>query len=141
MAVAVLTTALLVRYIDSRTATAEGVLTTDTGLVILEPEKWLGQKLPIAGFIDLDLSHGEWTVVFHRHDCPTCHEVLPSYVELSSMGHKVALIEVPPFGNLNPSESGCVHGQLTADREWFVQTPVEIQLRDGIVTAVKTPDH
>jgi hypothetical protein len=141
IAISAVTVALLVRYIDHRTASAEGIVATDSGLVILEPEKWIGKELPIADDIDLDLSHGEWTAALHRHDCPACHAALPTYEELASMGKNVALIEVPPFGNMNLSESDCVHGQLTDDREWFVQTPVEIKLQDGIVTAVETPDH
>jgi hypothetical protein len=60
MTVLIVTVALLVRYIESRTATAEGILATDTGLVLLEPEKWVGQKLPIADDIDFTPGSGSF---------------------------------------------------------------------------------
>lgn len=31
--------------------------------------------------------------------------------------------------------------KLAADGEWFVQTPTEITLHNGVVIAVKTHDH
>ena len=50
-------------------------------------------------------------------------------------GHKqVVLIEVPPFGESENASGPARRTRLSPDREWFVQTPVEIQLRDGKVT-------
>src|SRR5690606_34159712 len=64
--------ALLVRYADTRTASADDLRAATGGLVILEPEKWIGKPLPIADWIDVDLSTGDWIVLLHRHDCPAC---------------------------------------------------------------------
>lgn len=138
VALSVLSTALLVRYADSRTASADGLLTKAGDLVILEPEKWIGKPLPIAEFIDHDLSRGDWIVLLHRHDCPDCEEAVPHYERLA-IARQVALVEVPPYGEPQAAASGAAHcGRLNADREWFVQTPVEIQLTDGVVTSAST---
>jgi hypothetical protein len=105
------------------------------GLTILEPDNWIGQKLPIASFIDIDLTHGRWTVLLHRHDCPQCQQELPKYEQLA-YEKQVALVEVPPFGDISHNVSGvAAYGRLADEREWFVQTPVEIILEDGIVVA------
>jgi hypothetical protein len=141
MAISVLATAFLVRYVDRRTAIAEGMSAAANGLVILEPEKWIGQKLPIAEFIDNDLSSGEWTAVLHRHDCSACLDALPRYQELASAGKRVALVEVPPYGDSSSETSACLCCRLKDIREWFVQTPTEIQLRDGIVLSAKVHGH
>jgi hypothetical protein len=112
-----------------------GLIAQASGLVILEPDDWIGDEFPIAAHIDLDLSQGHWTVLLHRHDCPKCLEELPKYEQLA---HKeaVALIEVPPFKDSIRSNGGVArYGRLSDDRDWFVQTPVELILEDGSVVA------
>jgi hypothetical protein len=141
MGVAVITTVLLFRYQRQRTVLAKGLLTSVGDLVILEPQKWIGQKLPIAQSLDIDLSKGEWVVLLHRHDCPVCQKAIPQYEQFALAGTTVALIEVPPFGDPAHRESACHYGRLKDGDEWFVQTPVEIRLQDGIVTEVRTRDH
>jgi hypothetical protein len=168
-ALSALTTAFLVQYTSGKSAAAAGILTTTSGLVILEPEQWIGKVLPIRKFIDLDLSDGNWIVLLHRHDCPACQEALPKYEHLarsllstpllhsSSTPLRIALIEIPPYAprpvpvrdrerNLDtdldrPTNSAAHHGRLSADHEWFVETPTEITLQGGIVTAVNNPGH
>ncbi len=134
-------TALLVWYCDHRMASAEGLLKLAGDLVVLEPDQWIGKPLPIARFINLDLSNGKWIVLLHRHDCPICQEEVPRYEQLGRQvfDRHVALVEVPPYGNFDASVSNvCHHARLKDDYEWFVQTPVEIQLQDGIVKATKS---
>jgi hypothetical protein len=154
--IAVVCTALLFRYAGQQTALGDGNLTSVGGLVILEPERWIGQKLPIAASVDLDLSSGDWIVLLHRHDCPECLEQVPKYEQRAAAGERVALVEVPPFDRagsdtffaakkvsdpLGSVPRSPLYGRLTEDHEWFVQTPVEIRLVDGRVSAVKTHEH
>ena len=141
MGIAVVVIALLFRYAGQQTALANGLITTAGNLVILEPEKWVGQKLPIAESVDIDLSAGEWIVLLHRHDCPACQEQVPQYEQRASAGERIALIEVPPYEDLALHENAAKYGRLKEDHEWFVQTPVEIQLQGGNVIAVKTHEH
>lgn len=117
-------------------------LPTAGGYVILEPESWVGQQLPIAQYIDLDLSNGEWIVLLHRHDCSECQAAVPQYERLAASlplgSPRVALVEIPPFGGEVVTEPICARVKLGGDRDWFVQTPMEIRLRDGIVTQAST---
>lgn len=138
MSAFVIVVAMVFHYADGRIAVGSGISSTREGLVVLEPEKWVNQKLPIADFIDENLSSGEWIAVLHRHDCPVCQEAIRRYDELASGGHRIALIEVPPYGHSTSVESVCRRCRLVNDREWFVQTPMEIRLQDGIVLAVKS---
>jgi hypothetical protein len=138
MGITVIFTALLFRYASQRTASTNGLLTTVGNRVVLEPEKWIGEKLPIAELIDLDLSDGAWIVLLHRHDCPLCQERVPQYERRAAAGERIALVEVPPYGDFSAREKTCRYGRLKDDRDWFVHTPVEITLRYGVVTAVKT---
>jgi hypothetical protein len=132
-------------------------------LVVLEPETWIGKPFPLTPHLTsvarvsdsslvgqafslsapsspLDLSTGRWTVLMYHHDCPKCQEALPEYMrladELQTRGddRDVLLLEVPPFGNETPTPSTAAHARLSDTREWFVQSPVEVRIDNGLVT-------
>ena len=139
------------RMIGSRTSAlnAEGVIVGSGGLVILEPEKWIGRPLPIVLHIDIgsQLASGRWTIVLYHHDCPKCQEALPKYEQLASRHAskpdpvRIALVEVPPYGRMPGHEHGTTPtacGRLSSKREWFVQAPVEITLEHGVVKTAST---
>jgi len=136
-----LTALQLVRHVNRSLAVGSNVTVTIGGLAVLDPERWIGQKLPIAEYIDANLSNGELIAVLYRHDCLECQKALPRYEKLASNGQQIALIELPPYQDPLPTESAFRNCRLKNDREWFAQTPVEIRLRDGIVTAVKVDAH
>jgi hypothetical protein len=116
-----------------------GLIAQAGGFMILEPEDWIGHDLPIAAYINADLSHGRWTVLFHRHDCPQCQQELSKFEQLAHK-ERVALVEVPPFGDsISPNNGAAMHARLSSEREWFVQTPVQIILENGIVVAASKP--
>ena len=140
VAVVALIAVFLFRYMVQRTALAGG-LTSLGDLVVLEPTQWVGQKLPVADAIDIDLSHGDWIVLLHRHDCAVCQEVVSQYEQQAVAGKKIALIEVPPYGDFKGREKACRYGRLKGIHEWIVQTPVELKLQNGIVTAAQTHDY
>lgn len=129
-------------YIEPDRIAADDGLQTAGGLVILEPERWIGRPLPIAQYVDLDLSQGQWIVLLHRHDCAECQAAVPAYEQLAADtagdSPRIALVEVPPYGEVRDAEECCACGRLGDDQDWFVQTPVEIRLRDGVVTQAST---
>src|SRR5690606_33607608 len=47
-------------------------------VVYVEPQRWLGQTLPILPAIDDGerLQHGRWEILFYKHDCPACRSEL-----------------------------------------------------------------
>jgi hypothetical protein len=110
----------------SQPAASEEGLVSASGLVILEPEKWVGREFPLMRYIEADrtarteprppeyrerektatqaspLQSGNWTVVLYHWDCPHCREALPQYEALAREDHgRVAratvLIEMPPY--------------------------------------------
>jgi len=52
--------------------TADGVILGEGNLVVLEPEKWVGQVLPVLKYIDVGerFAAGNWTLLFYHSDCP-----------------------------------------------------------------------
>jgi len=126
---------------DPATLTKAGTIVGDGKLVILEPETWIGQPLPIATHIDIgdQLLEGEWILVLFHHDCPKCQEALPRYEELAQQliqngsNTRIAAVEVPPYGEKTKHAVASLYGRLTDKQEWFVQAPVEIVVEGGIV--------
>jgi hypothetical protein len=111
---------------------------------VLEPETWVGKKLPILEYIDIgkQLETGIWLVLFHHHDCPDCAAAVARYQEIARglAGNEdflqIALIEVPPYGQGQVSRnSPCVPGRLVDTKDWFVTTPAVALLTDGQVTS------
>ncbi len=119
---------------------------------VLEPETWVGQKLPILEHIDIaeSLKTGTWLVLFYHYDCPDCATAIPKYEQIARnlAGNedflRIALIAVPPYGQGPVSEnSPCTLGRLAETKEWFVTTPAVALLTDGKVTSAweeKAPD-
>jgi hypothetical protein len=117
------------------------------GIIVLEPESWVGQPLPIISEVDVgdELATGEWLVLLYHHDCPKCQEVMSLFrqraEQLAREGNacRIALIETPPHASPLLADRGtsCLEGRLSDQREWFVQTPVEISLKEGRVVNVR----
>ena len=110
------------------------------------PDRCPSSQKPLRG----RLTEGKWIVSFYRHDCPKCLEELPKYAELSRRAaanpdeSQVALIELPPCGELNEfthlASEGCALGRLSSEKDWFMETPTQLTLREGEVVNV-TKSH
>ena len=118
-----------------------GVTSTES-LVILEPEKWVGQDFPLSHELSpkVDFNEGKWLLLFYHHDCSKCQELIPRYEAFASQMAKrreqlrVALIEVPPVSTKTERRSQAIqHMTLNPAKEWFVQTPMALMLESGIV--------
>jgi len=118
---------------------------------VLEPETWVGRKLPILDHIDIgkQLKKGNWLILLYHHDCPDCAEAIPKYEQIARnlAGNddflRIALIEVPPYGQLVSQTSPCTLGRLAETKEWFVTTPAVALLTDARVSTAweaKAPD-
>jgi len=111
---------------------------------VLEPETWVGKKLPILEYIDIaeSLKEGTWLILLYHYDCPDCARAIPQYERMARdlQGNedflRIALIAVPPYGQGPVSESSpCTLGRLAETKEWFVTTPAVVLLTDSQVTS------
>ena len=99
---------------------------------VLEPESWVGKRLPIIDQIDIgwQLEEGNWLILLYHHDCPDCRDAIPKYEQIARdlAGNenflRIALIELPPYGNGTViRNSPCNFGRLADVKEWFITTP------------------
>lgn len=111
---------------------------------VLEPETWVGKKLPILDHIDIgkQLEKGTWLILLYHYDCPECAEAIAKYEQIArdlaanADFLRIALIEVPPYGLSHVSENSfCIIGRLAKTKEWFVATPLAALLTDAKVAA------
>ena len=118
----------------------DGLIEGDSSFVVLEPDKWVGHQFPLIPYIDDGerFNTGNWLVVLYHHDCPKCREVMTRYEPLSGKLGPVAFVEFPPYGDIPPASSGCEAFRVDNIRDWFVQTPFELLLKDGAVQSAST---
>ena len=118
-----------------------------SGLVILKPEEWVGNTFPLCDFLSskVDVETGEWNVLIYRHDCLECQKTLKRYerfakqLTTSTNQRRVLLIESPPFSNrAETADTAAFYVRLVNKHTWLVQTPAEIEVRNGLVTNVST---
>ncbi|MCI0332051.1 MAG: peroxiredoxin family protein [Planctomycetes bacterium] len=120
----------------------DGSLIGNGKLVVLKPTEWINQKFPLDNVIlpQTNVGNGKWVVLLYHHNCPKCQQVLPRYEQYADeiakrgVNTNVMLLEIPPFGELLHGVGPALYARLSTDTEWFVQSPVEIQLSDGNVT-------
>ncbi|MGC9261467.1 MAG: MauE/DoxX family redox-associated membrane protein [Phycisphaerae bacterium] len=146
---------------------ANGLATADSGkLVILEPHKWLGHRLPVladivsigpsgpraAGRREMSLGQrlatGNWIIMFYHASCGECRATIPVYEELaqqetlSGKRAHVAFVRVPSGSGASTRDlfhsDIPLHATLDASHQWFATTPIVVELRDGIVHRVAT---
>lgn len=110
---------------------------------VLEPETWVGKKLPILEHIDIadQLKTGTWLLLLYHHDCPDCRRAIPQYEQMARdpAGNEdflgTALIEVPPYGPAQRRSPGCACGRLADAKEWFMTTPAVFLISESITIA------
>jgi hypothetical protein len=135
-------------YIASRPATldADGLVSGEGQLVIVEPQEWLGKRIPLLRHIEKAqvLERGKWLLLFYKHDCPACVEAAEAFYErtiLYSDGRSLAVVEIPPYGSdghLGTEQDLPFQFLRLSDRhEWFLATPTFVLLDDGRVMGVK----
>ena len=119
---------------------------------VLEPETWVGKRLPILEYIDIaeSLKQGTWLILLYHYDCPDCAKAIPRYERIARdlAGNegflRIALIAVPPYGKGPVSEnSPCTLGRLAETKEWFITTPAVALLKHAQVTSAweeRAPD-
>lgn len=114
-------------------------------LVILDTEQWVNQPFPLYEFIDDadEIKQGNWAVLLYHHDCPICQSAIDELRQLLSASEfskrfpRIAFVAMPPFDNATQPEKATltawIERQLSPSREWFVEAPALIVIRDGIV--------
>lgn len=79
-----------------------GVVRIGEGVELWEPEKWVGQRLPILDRLraDPNLNNGSWMLVLVRRNCSHCRSLLGhisgerSRQHLTSQGARVAILDL-----------------------------------------------
>ncbi len=148
------------------TVGADGTLLGDSEAVLLEPQSWVGARLPLSAHLDppAPVAEGTWLVVLYSQDCSHCREFfsacahrLPRLAQRYG-ARQLAFVEVRSHGDQGlPSNAAaadivaanlshwrdpivqgltCQFSRLPGDRRWFGSTPTAILLEEGVVRRV-----
>ncbi len=120
-----------------------GLIETTNDFVILEPETWVGQQLPIIEYLKhvdkyaLETCH----LLFYYEDCPHCKQYIATCLETPET-HPFVFVEVPPYKAPDQQNTDTVTWAKLDDRfKWFVEAPVELTIENGMVSQVRTRDQ
>jgi hypothetical protein len=116
---------------------------TSEEIVILAPQTWINQPLPL--FTDIDdstaLRGGRWLVLFYHYDCDSCIKAIAYYLAVNRSNDplkpKIAFVAIPPVAPLDqsplPTSASYLRLNLVNRYQWFGTTPIAIMLDNGIV--------
>ncbi len=121
----------------------------DSQLVLLEPETWVGKRLPISKYINKpDLTADLWLVVFYHDGCKSCQAVVPEFQQIArewkqtAFKRQIVFIRVPDgedtIDQLVNENFDYAHGQLNNSYDWFMPTPTVLVVDNGLVRNVIT---
>jgi hypothetical protein len=123
-----------------------GEITGSGRVVVLEPDTWVGKRLPLLAHIDIgpELGQGDWLVVLYRRDCRKCHALLERLeVESRFMGDGgtlVAVVEVGDYPEVEQVERQFAPwaspGRLDPQYRWHVSTPAVLHVVNDQVVGV-----
>ncbi len=122
-----------------------GKIIGDGKIVALEPEKWIGKRLPLLAYIHNSdqLQEGEWLVLLYHHDCPKCQAVIQNLPQIihGLGGQQIALVEIPPYADGNEAIGSLgvpfIHRSLVNTRTWFLESPVGLLVSNGVVFDIR----
>lgn len=114
-----------------------------SGIVVLAPETWIGQRFPLVAHIDIgdQLAEGLWLVLLHRPDCSACRDAVSQYELLAqdfstnSGCPRIALIQLPPYAPdaKTIDDVPWVSGHLNDAKQWRLSGPVSVLIESGQV--------
>jgi len=111
---------------------------------VLNVKNWTAnQSWPLLEYVDIGdrIQTGDWIVFMYHNDCPDCRLAIPKYEkfygDLKGNNVEMAFIEMQPYEQgdkqLVPKDSKVPWGRLSSVKTWYVETPVVVVLRDGMV--------
>ena len=83
--------------VSPKLLTADGLAGGDRGAIRLEPNQWVGKRLPLTPYIDGDpgVARGEWQIVLWHPGCGHCQTALPDIITTArETGYNTVLLNV-----------------------------------------------
>lgn len=100
----------------------------------LKVTEWYGKPFPLFNYLNDDnqfLNQGTWRIILYHENCPSCQALMRD----STFGSEMTLlVEVPPYDSELQSDTDNIRWRRLTDKyRWFIRTPIEFWLKDGIV--------
>jgi len=113
-------------------------------IAILEPERWIGQPLPIMDEVEAhsSLSQGNKLLVLVDGNCSVCAEAIPRYKQFAARLHasrpsyEVVIVDISLAEGKETDIETSSYRRASDSVKWFVKTPCEIELENGRVVSI-----
>jgi hypothetical protein len=128
------------------TNSQNGIVRTG-GRLLVNESRWVGKPIPVLSFLGEDaqfLASGTWVLFFYRPNCEKCTRELERFLQSKALGNNTVFVEVPEAIVGPESDRGsqfvlllqnqCRFLRLSDEFEWWLATPLFVEVSDGIVT-------
>jgi hypothetical protein len=121
-----------------------GQLLEQGSIIRLEPRIWIDKEFPLRDYCDIGkkITTGHWIVLLRRTGCIECQEAKPFIAKLvKAKKCPLAVLEMNAKEN-NPDfeHVDFISGFLNREISWFAETPIVMELENGIVKQVLLRD-
>ncbi len=110
-----------------------GELIGDSKTIVLEPAEWVGHRFPLAAHLDRPIAEpvmsGKWNIILFHFDCEKCKTL----IEKTQQYDRTLFVEIPTEEGNQALFTLREYTTLSRERQWWVQTPIVISLKDGMV--------
>ncbi|MBI1900439.1 MAG: hypothetical protein HYS13_04895 [Planctomycetia bacterium] len=122
--------------------TDDGTIAGNGHTVLVEPDNWVGKRLPLLAYLDIaqQVESGQWRVVFFREGCASCSAAISATFSDGGTeeGQSVAVVRTGGSPAQHRTQWRCLSGQTDTSIEWLMETPLIVDLMDGVVTRITT---
>lgn len=136
---------LLAMSIASRAVAGDsGIQFLPGNLVVLEPERWIGERFPLVDHIEDgdDFLDGDWEVLLYRPDCSECRELISKRYDMDGSLHGNRAGNLAAIGIDGGVAAVAIPSRVrffSVDQsfEWLIETPCLVEIRDGVVESAR----
>lgn len=109
-------------------------------LVKLEPQTWLNKEFPLRNYCNIGekLTNDHWLILLYRTGCSECQKTSPLVAKLAKeMNCPLVVLKMNPQNDsLNFDNVDFITGLLNQKITWFAETPIVLELDNGIVKQI-----
>jgi thiol-disulfide isomerase/thioredoxin len=109
-------------------------------IVKLEPQMWIDKEFPLSDYCDIGekFTTGHWLILLHRTGCAECRKASPLIAKLvKEKNCPLAVLEMNPTKDkFHINNVDFITGLLNQKMTWFAETPVVLELDNGVVKQV-----
>jgi hypothetical protein len=114
----------------------------ESNVVQIEPGLWIGKEFPLRDYVvnGQEILRGKWILLFSRPGCNDCKTIKTKLLENEDQNTMLAFLDTTAMVT-NNSKINTKNFRLALEINWVVETPIIVELSEGIVQDVQTREQ